>query len=246
MAKHSFFAGAADGNINTTALANAGYNLFGKYDSTEGSAGYQEVPNGIGAVINTPNVTTIGSANIPLNNAKAGTVVATGNSGELATVQASSFMGGVNNGEDLGGTGKRYYYIGCINYNNYNLGTTSSENTIPGNNVDGMYSVDEGIAQYTTAGDVGGSGTDYTICLLSNNKNGQSAAGRQGTRITFRFANGGLGAGLSALAYYVNEEGDYGLQITALMNDENAAGRWLGAGYGILKGAQPTFWDGAN
>ena len=112
MAKHSFFGGGADGNINTTALANAGYNLFGQFDSTEGSAAYLEVPNGIGAVINTPNVTSVGSANIQLNNAKAGTVVSTGNSGEISTIQASSFMGGVNNGDEFGGTGKRYYYIG--------------------------------------------------------------------------------------------------------------------------------------
>ena len=245
MAKHSFFGGGADGNINTTALANAGYNLFGQFDSTEGSAAYLEVPNGIGAVINTPNVTSVGSANIQLNNAKAGTVVSTGNSGEISTIQASSFMGGVNNGSGLEGTGKRYYYIGCINYANYNI-NASAENQIPGNNVDGMYTVDEAVAQYTTAGDVGGSSTDYTVCLLANNKNGQGTATRQGSRITFRFASGALGSGLSNLAYYVNTTADYGLQITALMNDENAAGRWLGAGYGILQGAQPAFWDGAN
>jgi hypothetical protein len=196
--------------------------------------------------INTPNVTAIGSANIPLNNAKAGTVVSTGNSGEIATVVGSSFMGGVNNGSGFSGGGKKYFYIGCINYNEYNLITTDAENKIPGNNVDGMYTVDESVAQYETAGDVGGSGTDYTVCLLANNRNGQGTATRQGSRITFRFANGNLGAGLSALNYYVNEEGDYGLVITALMNDENAAGRWLGAGYGLLKGAQPAFWDGAN
>ena len=48
-------------------------------------------------------------------------------------------------------------------------------NKIPGNNVNGMYTVDGSTAQYQTAGDVGGSGTDYTVCLLSNNKNGESS-----------------------------------------------------------------------
>jgi len=251
MAKHSFFAGAADGNINTTALANAGYNLFGKYDSTEGSAGYQEVPNGIGAVINTPNVTSTGTDNlVPINNAKAGSGIATALDGDsgggLSTTMAASFMGGVNNGNSFEGGGKRYYFIGCINYNNYNLSTTAAANKIDGNNVDGMYSVDDGVAQYTTAGDVGGSGTDYTVCLLSNNKNGMPTATRQGTRITFRFANGNLGSGLAALDYYATTNANWGLQITALMTDENAAGRWLALGYGLLKGAQPAFWDGDN
>ena len=245
MAKHSFFGGGADGNINTTALANAGYNLFGQFDSDEAVSSYIEVPNGIGAIINTPNVINIGDAEIPLNNAKAGTVIATGNDSGLATTMEASFMGGVNNGNNLGGGGKRYYYIGCINYAAYNI-NASAANQLDGNNVDGMYSVDESVAQYVTAGDVGGSSTDYTVCLLSNNKNGQGTATRQGSRITFRFAQNALGSGLSNLAYYVNTEADYGLQITALMNDENAAGRWLGAGYGILQGAQPAFWDGDN
>ena len=247
MAKHSFFGGAADGNLNSSAatFASAGYNLFGMYDSNEGDDNYETIDSAIAAQIDTPNLTTIGSANIPVNNARAGSVIATGNSGEAATSMASSFMGGVNNGNTLGGEGKRFYYIGCINYNNYNKSAVAAANKIPGNNVNGMYSVDASL-QYNDAGDVGGSGTDYTVCLLSNNKNGQPTANRQGTRITFRFANNALASGLSDLAYYADATADFGLTITSVMTDELAAGRWLGMGYGLLKGAQPAFWDNAN
>jgi len=251
MAKHSFFGGAAANLINTTALKSAGYNTFGVFDSDEATNRYIAGANAIACMINTPNVTFVGTdANVPINNAKAGSGIATAldgsEGGGLSTTNAASFMGGVNDGGNLGGTGERYYFIGCINYNNYNLSTTSASDKLDGNNVDGMYTVDTSFSQYTTAGDVGGSGTDYTVCLLSNNKNGQSTAGRQGSRITFRFANGNLGSGLAALAYYGTTNAAWGLQVTALMNDENAAGRWLALGYGLLKGAQPAFWDGAN
>ena len=249
MAKHSFFGGAADGNLSGTGastFATAGYNVFGQFDSNEGSAAYLTIATNVSAQIDTPNVLTVGSGNVPINNARAGSAISSGNSGERASTQAASFMGGVNNGAELGGTGKRYYYIGCINYNNYNKTTVAAADKLNGNNVDGMYTVDDGFAQYETAGDVGGSGTDYTVCLLSNNKNGMPTANRQGSRITFRFANGTLGSGLANLAYYFESGADFGLTITSVMTDENAAGRWLGLGYGLLKGGQPSFWDNAN
>jgi len=247
MAKHSFFGGSLPNPLNNAPIKNAGYNTFGVFDSAEATSRYITGSNGIACDIDTPNVVNVGAAsNVPINNQKAGSGIAMGLDGALATTMAASFMGGVNDGANLAGSGNRFYMIGCINYNNYNLATTDAENKIPGNNVDGFYSVDTSFAQYETAGDVGGGASDYTVCLLSNNKNGQSDTDRQGTRITFRFANGSLGAGLSALAYYGTTSIDFGLQITSLMNDENAAGRWLALGYGLLQGAEPAFWDAAN
>tara|TARA_R100000734_G_C3304013_1_gene94508 strand:- start:302 stop:1051 length:750 start_codon:yes stop_codon:yes gene_type:complete len=249
MAKHSFFGGAASGNLSgasAATFASAGYNVFGQFDSNEGSSTYMTVATQVSCQINTPNVVTVGTGNVPIDNARAGSAIATGNGGEAATTQGASFMGGVNNGDELGGTGKRYYYIGCVNYATYNGSGVAAANKIDGNNVDGMYSVDDGFAQYETAGDVGGSGTDYTVCLLSNNKNGQPTANRQGTRITFRFANNALASGLSDLAYYADATADFGLTITSGMTDEQAAGRWLGLGYGLLKGGQNSFWDNDN
>lgn len=245
MAKHSFFGGSAEGLISGTTFATAGYNLFGLFDSSESVAAYIATDSNVAAVINTPSLTATGTSDVPINNAQAGSGIVSGDGGSAASTQAASFMGGVNNGLELGGSGKRYYYIGCINYNNYNLSTVTAANKLDGNNVDGMYQVDEN-AQYTTAGDVGGSGTDYTVCLLSNNKNGQSTAARQGTRITFRFANSALASGLSQLAYYSVSGEEFNFPIVNTMTDEQAAGRWLALGYGLLKGGQPAFWDNAN
>ena len=246
MAKHSFFGGSASGLISGANFSNAGYNIFGIFDSDETADVYIEPSNQVSANIDTPNFSTIGSFSQPLNNAKAGSGIWQQNEGGSNT-QVSSFLGGVNNGTRPDNS-KRYYYIGCINYNIYNLSTVPEDNTIPGSNVDGMADSanNGGATTYETAGDVGGGTQDYTVCLLSSDVSGQADVERQATRITYRFANGALGAGLSALAYYYTLDGSYGMAIGAANNDELSAGKWLSTGYGILQGAEPVFWDNAN
>jgi|TARA_R110002153_G_scaffold82258_1_gene207705 hypothetical protein len=258
---HGFFAGCMKSDINTNptnSYSNGGYNVFCSWDENggEGSGGYAVSESGTHVLINTPNVSTVGSYSQAANNATAGDGIIIQNGGALKDTQAAGFMGGVNDGDPPSNYPYSFWFLGTIGfekYNNleqpagFNTGSGILINSFQNDGMRPVSSMDPGAPVYTTAGvsDVT-TATDYTVCICAGDINGVDLYDNSGCRITFRFSSTNLASGLSNLAYYYPLSSAYGLGIDSTMNDENAAARWLLNGYPILQNGEPVFWDNAN
>ena len=246
---HGFFAGRSKANINTNGsnlYSNGGYNIFCTYDIDNST--YVIPSGGTGAVINTPGVSSLGNTyDQAANNAMAGAGLITQNGGELADGISGGFMEGINGGTQPASESTHpFFFLGTIGFSLYNNLGASSAAKIDSSTNDGFRSNNEELAAYTTAGVSNvATSTDYTVCICAGDING-SSSDTSGARITFRFSNNALGAGLSKLAYYYPTDSNYGLIIEPSDSDELAAAKWLLNGYPILQNGEPVFWDNAN
>ena len=259
---HGFFAGCMKSDINTNpanSYSNGGYNVFcswGEKNGDEEQGSYAVSESGTHVLINTPNVSTVGSYSQAANNATAGDGIIIQNGGALKDTQAAGFMGGVNEGNNPSGYPYSFWFLGTIGFEKYNnleqpsfMGSGSGIliNSFQNDGMRPVSSMDPSAPVYTTAGvsDVT-TATDYTVCICAGDINGVDLYDNSGCRITFRFSSTTLASGLSKLAYYYPLSSAYGLGIDSTMNDENAAARWLLNGYPILQNGEPVFWDNAN